>query len=204
MNTYQPIIMKNVNEESVTMKRIICVILTAAILIIIFFLIHTSGFSLALIRAGFNTNDVEVIEHSYDSAVGEFKVIKTSSKEHKIILACMSRNSFGFWKVITTSEVTSVRPDIVEIAWVRGAGAKRFTHTENAIFENEWHYAYYGTNATKLIEFLPGQIPENVAVNIRQAGQQFWIHLVSYGEPDVLSRIKMEYLLEESKSISSK
>ena len=83
--------MKNVNEESVTMKRIICVILTAAILIIIFFLIHTSGFSLALIRAGFNTNDVEVIEHSYDSAVGELKVIN-QFKEHKIILACMSRN----------------------------------------------------------------------------------------------------------------
>lgn len=72
------------------------------------------------------------------------------------------------------------------------------------IFQKEWHNAYYGTNATKLIEFLPGQIPENVAVNIHQAGQQFWIHLVTYGEPEVLSKINIEKLLKENKSISSK
>lgn len=187
------------------MKKIKFIIpLVFLILIVGIFIIQTNGFSLALIRAGFNTNDVEVIEHSYDSTIGEFKVIKTSSKKHNIILAWMSRDSFGFWKVIMTNDATTVMPNLVQIAWMRGAGAKRFTHTENAIFESEWHNAYYGTNATKLIEFLPGQIPENVAVNIRQAGQQFWIHLVTYGEPEVLSKINIEKLLKENESISSK
>ncbi|MCX7884855.1 MAG: hypothetical protein N2448_07495 [Caloramator sp.] len=87
---------------------------------------------------------------------------------------------------------------------MRNAGAKRFTHTENAIFENEWYYAYYGTNAAKLIELLPGQIPDNVTVNIRQAGQKFWIHLISFSEPDVISNINIEALLKKNKCIPSK
>jgi len=172
-------------------------------IVIVFLVLRACSFSLGLIISGLDPGDVEVIEHSYDRVMKEFKVIKTSSKEHEIVLALITRNSIGFWKVRNTSEATAVRPYLVEIAWMRHAGAKRFTHMENAKFEFEWHYAYYGTNATKLIEFLPGQIPENVAVNIRQAGEKFWIHVITYSEPEVISKLNIEALLKESKCIPS-
>jgi|GEM_PF-635573 len=186
------------------MKKSQIILLFVLIFLVIgFFVLQTYSLSLGLVRAGLNPGDVETIEHSYDSVMKEFKVIKTSSKEHEIVLALVNKDSMGFWKVKNTSEATSARPNLVEIAWMRDAGARRFTHTENAIFENEWHYAYYGTNAAKLIEFLPGQIPDNVAVNIRQAGQKFWIHLISFSEPEVISNINIEALLKENKCITS-
>ncbi|MBZ4646474.1 MAG: hypothetical protein PWR27_1432 [Petroclostridium sp.] len=182
-------------------KSHIILLLVLIFAVIGFFVLQSCSFSLALVRAGLNIGDVEDIEHSYDSVMKEFKVIKTSSKKHEIVLALVTKDSMGFWEVKKTSEATSVRPNLVGIAWIRSAGAKRFTHTENAIFENEWHYVYYGTNAAKLIEFIPGQIPCNVTVNIRQAGQKFWIHLISFSEPDVISNINIEALLKENKCI---
>ena len=141
------------------------------------------------------------IEHSYDSHIKKFKVIKISSGKNEIVLAIAAKTPMGLWKVIDTNEGTSVRSNLVEIVWIRGGGAKRYIHTENAVFENEWHYAYYGTNAKKLIEFSSGQIPENVTVNVRQAGQKFWIHFISFAEADVLNSINMEAILKENGSI---
>ena len=184
------------------MKKLHIILLLVLIFAVIgFFFLQANSFSFALVRAGLNPGDVETIEHSYDSVMKEFKVIKTSSKKHEIVLALVAKDSIGFWKVRNAREASPIRPNLVGIAWMRSAGAKRFTHTENAIFENEWHYAYYGTNAAKLIEFLPGQIPDNVAVNIRKAGRKFWIHLISFSEPDVISNINIEALLKENKCI---
>jgi len=185
------------------MKKTYIILLVLIFAVMCFFVLQTHSFSLGLVRVGLNPGDVETIEHSYDSVMKEFKVIKSSSKQHEIVLALVTKNSMGFWNVKKTSKATPARPNLVEIASMRNAGAKRFTHTENAIFENEWHYAYYGTNADKLIEFLPRQIPDNVTVNIRQAGQKFWIHLISFSEPDVISNINIEALLKENKCIPS-
>ncbi|MDK2903106.1 MAG: hypothetical protein PWQ93_1025, partial [Clostridiales bacterium] len=96
-----------------------------------------------------------------------------------------------------------------EIAWTRSIGtiiSRVFipTPADDPIFvEDEWHYAYYGTNAIKLIEFLPGQIPCNVVMNIRQAGEKFCIHLITFADPAVISNINIEALLKENKCIPS-
>lgn len=66
------------------------------------------------------------------------------------------------------------------------------------IFDFEWHMLYYGNNAIKLIEFLPGQIPENVAIDIRQAGNIYSIHLINFGDPYVLPNIDIYSLLLEA------
>lgn len=184
------------------MKKKYLVLLLILLLGVIAFLgFKLNSFSFSLIRKGYNPNDVDAIEHSFDSNKEEFKVIKTSSKNNEIVLAIITKNSMGFWNVTKTTEATSVSPNMASIAWIRGGGAKRFAHTSNAIFEHEWHYVYYGTNAISLIEFLPGQIPENVTVNIQQAGEQFLIHFITFAEPDVLNSINVETLLKDNKCI---
>lgn len=184
------------------MRKSNIITLSVAILAVVcFFIIRAYSFSLALRMSGLNPGDVEEIEHSYDSIMKEFKVIKTSSKKKEIVLALMARDSIGFWKVKYTNEATPIRPNLVSIVWIRDAGTKRYTYKENVISENEWHYVYYGTNASKLIEFLQGQIPNNVTVNIRQSGQKFWIHLISFSEPDVISSINIEELLKTNNCI---
>lgn len=185
------------------MKKSRIVLWILIIAVIVFIVLQTCSFSLGLIIAGLDPDDVEVIEHSYDRVMKEFKVIKTSSKEHEIVLALIIKDFMGFWKVEYASEAIAVRPNLAEIAWMRRAGAKRFAHMEDAKFEFEWHYTYYGTNAIKPIEFLPGQIPDNVTMNIHQAGQKFWIHLITFSEPKVISKMNIEALLKENKCIPS-
>lgn len=171
--------------------------------VIAFFIFKINSFSFSLMRSGYNQNNVQTIEHSFDSNKEEFKVIKTNSKNKEIVLAIITKNSMGIWNVTKTTESTSVNPNIASIAWINGGGAKRFLFTSDPTFEHEWHYVYYGTNAVKFIEFLPGQIPENVTVNIQQAGVQFWIHIISFAEPEVLNSISVENLLKENKCIPS-
>lgn len=60
---------------------------------------------------------------------------------------------------------------------------------------------YSGNNALKLIEFTPGQIPDNVTVNIQQAGESYWIHLITFAEPDVLNSIDMKSILQDNQCI---
>lgn len=180
--------------------------ITATLLIfalIISLIIWHESYSLALIREGLNPKDVFTIEHSFDSNKKEFKVIKTSSKDNKNKLAILTKNNLGMWNISSTSEDARETPSLIRIGWIRGAGARRYEYSENASFENEWHIAYYGNNATKLIEFLPGQIPENVTVNIRQAGKEFWIHMVSFAEPNALNNVDIDEILVKNQCISS-
>jgi hypothetical protein len=168
---------------------------------IIVLIIRANSFSIALRRAGLNPNHVTTIEHSFDSDKQEFKVIETSSKDNKLILAIVTKNRLGFWSISNIRGDGTANPHFASIAWVKGGGFKRFSPTEDSVFQNEWHYAYCGDNATKQIEFLPGQIPENVTVNIQQGGSKFWIHVISFAEPEVLNAFDVKALLEENKCI---
>ncbi|MDK2902185.1 MAG: hypothetical protein PWQ93_104, partial [Clostridiales bacterium] len=101
------------------MKKSHIILLILIFTIIGFFVLRSYSFSLGLVRAGLNPRDVEVIEHSHDRVINEFKVIKTSSEKHDIVLALVAKDSMGFWKVKNTNEATSIRPNLVEIAWTR-------------------------------------------------------------------------------------
>ncbi len=117
-------------------------------------------------------------------------------------MAIITKNNLGFWTITSKSGKVAANPNLISIGWIRGGGAKRFIYTENAEFENEWHIAYYGNKATKLIYFLPGQIPENVTVNIQQAGELFWIHIITFANPDVLNSIDIQTLLIKNQCIT--
>ncbi len=170
--------------------------------LVVFFILRAFSFPLALRMSGLNPRVTDRIEHSFDANGREFRVIKTESRDGGINLVLLTRNGLGFWCMESqSSNDGQPGPWPVSIGWIRSGGAKRFDFEENATFENEWHLAYYGNNAIKKIEFLPGQIPENVTVNIQQAGAVFSIHVVSFAEPDVLNRFNVPDLLIENHCI---
>ncbi|WP_039767798.1 hypothetical protein [Caldicellulosiruptor sp. F32] len=90
-------------------KSHIILLLILIFAVIGFFVLQSCSFSLALVRAGLNMGDVEDIEHSYDSVMKEFKVIKTSSKKHEIVLALVTKDSMGFWEVKKTSVNVNIK-----------------------------------------------------------------------------------------------
>ena len=187
-------------------KACIIVISILVIGIIVFNIFRMNSLSLALRKAGFNPYDVKHLESDFDANGDEIKIIKTSSNKQEIVLVYMVKNKMGFWSVgywapnqHPDGEPQETQP--VCISWMKPAGIKWYNIDGNTISEIEWHLLYYGNNAIKLIEFLPGQIPDNVAVNIQQAGNEYSIHLIHFGDPDVFNNIDMHSLLLEAKCI---
>ena len=70
---------------------------------------------------------------------------------------------------------------------MQDVGVKRFVNTEEVDFVQEWHFAYCGNNAVAKIDLQTGQIPENVTVNIQQAGNTYWIHAISFADSYVIN-----------------
>ena len=163
-------------------------------------IIRANSFQISLHRQGLGNQNVDIIDHGFDNNKDEFKVIKTISNDNEIVLALMIKNKMGFWN-ISSIKASTTDSNLVTIGWVISGGAKRFVYTENAIFEQEWHLVYCGNNAKKLIEFFPGQIPENITVNIQQAGEEYCIHIISFAEPDVLNSFDVITLLKNNQCI---
>lgn len=172
-----------------------------ALIILGFILYWGFSFQIALVQSGYRIGDIEVLEHSFDTKDNEFKVIKTSSDKEKISLVIIKKNRIGIWSISQTRKDNN--KGIVSIAWFGDGGAKRYSESENPIFYDESHFIYYGTNATKLIEFLPEQIPEDVTVSVNQAGNVYCVHLVSRGKSDIIGNIDVEALLKKNDMISS-
>ncbi len=183
------------------MKKLCITLIIIFMAFIIINLLKMNSFSIALKMAGLNSYDIDEIEHSYGYTEGEFKVIKTSTKDEKIVLAIVEKNKLGFWTVTTKREDKAILPNLYSVAWLRRGGAKRYSFSENAMFETEWHMAYYGDNAIDLIQFHPGQLPHNVTVNIQQAGKIFWVHVITYDDAKTFNSIDIPSLLLENKCI---
>lgn len=187
-------------------KTCIVIISILTIVIIVCSILRMNSFSLALRRAGLNPYDVIPLESDFDANGDEIKIIKSSSDKQEIVLVYMVKNKMGFWSVGYQSpnphpegELDEIQP--VYIGWMGPAGTKWYNIGGDTPFEMEYHLLYYGNNAIKLIEFLSGQIPNNVAVNIQQAGNEYSIHLIHFDVPDVFNNINMPSLLLEAKCI---
>ena len=152
------------------------------ILAVIYAFLVANSFNLALQWEGLTTQRVRVIEDiDIDSKDRVFQVVQTTTKAGDMALVRLVKSSFGFWMVDQVNTTEQTEPyDWVSIAWVLGAGIKRYTAGGDDHSELEWHMIYYGTNAIKEIKFNPSQIPENVAINIQQVGNEYWIHLISF------------------------
>ncbi|MCX7842999.1 MAG: hypothetical protein N2489_07995 [Clostridia bacterium] len=184
------------------MKKVYIILpILLVIILICFFIYRENSFSFALIKSGFKTSDIDIIEHGFDNNKDEFKVLKTSTDKEKVVLVKMTKSNLGIWSVSDIQK--DANKGVVSIAWFGDGGVKRYEPTENPIFFTETHYVYYGTNASKLIEFFPNQIPENVTLSVQQAGKIFCIHLLSRGDPEQLSKIDIVKLLIKNKCIAN-
>jgi len=177
-------------------------LLILGLILICFFIYKGNSFSFALANAGFNVSDIDTLEHGFDNNNKEFKVIKTSTGKEKVVLAIMTKNKLGIWSISLIHK--NENNGVVSIGWFGDGGVKRYEQTENPIFFNETHIVYYGTNAIKLIELLPDQLPDNVTVSVSQAGEIFSIHLLTRGDSDILNSINVVDLLIQNKCISNK
>lgn len=143
------------------------------------------SFSIAVYCADLDTEAISYIEQrSIDGNGDEFSVFRTRTNEGNLALVYALRDKFGFWHIdrIKSADATQ---KYTSIAWVEGAGIRRFSHLEKPSFEKEWHFVYCGDDAVKAIEIFPEQLPNNSAVNIQQSGEFYVIHLVIFSSESV-------------------
>ena len=185
------------------MKKVHRIILAIFIsVILILFVIRENSFSFSLIRHRLGAFNYDPIVHSFDiSNRYEYKVIRTGSSDSDIVLAFLRKNKFGFWKVYDYKENTE-NSNLVNIKWFTSGGAKSYNHDEKPVFEQEAHIIYYGKNAKKSIQFFPGQLPDNATVNIRQAGDKFMIHIITFSANlDAFNNLDMNNILKNNNCI---
>lgn len=177
------------------------IVLSAALVILVaIILLWINNYRLVVAINGLNSRDI--LYSGIDDNGSVYRIIETVPNRNKIALAYLSKNKLGIWSLSSSASYDKTTGQLASIGWMRQAGIKRFLASDNPIFETEWHRIYYGENAIKAISFLPGQIPGNIAVNIRQAGNQYSIHLISYESPDKLNNINMKEILKKAGCIS--
>jgi hypothetical protein len=183
------------------MKKVIAATAFLIVVIIVVAIILRSNLSMVISRAGFNPSDINILYSGIDNNGERFMVIKTSTIEHKIVLGYLTKNNLGFWSLKYTEGDKVQSGHIVSIGWMINAGFRKYDMTKDSIFVTEWHQLYYGDNAIRFIEFLPGEIPDGVAVNIRQFGKEYCIHLITFNEPDTFNKIDIHKLLLKDNDI---
>ena len=174
----------------------VCVMVV--VLAAIFLLVRGNSLSLALRQVELDPGSLHVIHRGWDANGQEYQVLQTANSTGSLALVRCSRNVPGFWRVEDCNPVKDGERNYAQIGWMESGGVKRFIHTESPVFETEWHFAYSGNNALKLIELAPEQIPDNVTVNIQQAGALYWIYVISFAEPDVLNQFDVIGILREN------
>lgn len=171
-------------------------------IVILALALWTQGFQIALLLGGYHANDVVVLDHGFDSADHEFKVIKTSSRMDNVVLVLMRKSSMGVWSISDVG--VHGKNGVASIAWFGDEGAKRFSQAAELQFFRETHAIFYGANATKLINFSPDVLPENVTLSVDQTGEVFCIHVTTRDQPEQIGKLDVEGVLEESGCLAVK
>lgn len=175
------------------------VLLTTAVIVW-----KTYSFSAAVHFANLNTDAISYVEQlDIDSNGDEFCVFQTRTSEGNLALVYATRDKLGFWHIDRIKRA-SATPKYTSLAWVEGAGIRRFSHVEVPTFEQEWHFVYCGDDAIKSIELLPGQLPDNSTVNIQQTGKTYLIHLIVFSSEELdLDMLNLRELLIQSGCIAA-
>ncbi len=182
------------------MKNHKIVLSVAAVLLAAIILLWINNYRLIIAINGLNSRDI--LYSGIDDIGSEYRVIETASNSNNVALAYLSKNKLGIWSLSSSAFYDKSTGQLACIGWMKQAGIKRFSSADDPILEIEWHRIYYGENAIKTISFLPGQIPDNIAVNVQQAGNRYSIHLISYESPDKLNSIDMKEILKKAGCIS--
>ncbi|BCN30097.1 hypothetical protein [Anaeromicropila herbilytica] len=111
-------------------NKIISLIIFGVIIILI---LRENSLYFTLKMAGYNTNQMYIIEHSFNSEKKEFQVIETKSKKHKINLVIVCKNHIGFWNIVQSKYATN-NNDLVKVGWIKKGGFRWYSRTNNATF----------------------------------------------------------------------
>lgn len=126
------------------------------------------------------------------------KVVQTTA-DGQLALVRLSRSPVGIWYI--SGERTGSPNSWAKLGWLSGEGSRYYDQIQGLNGATAVHQVYCGSNAIAPIKFLPGQIPENVTVNIQQQGEMFWIYIVSF-DSDATGSFSPYDLLVENGCIS--
>ncbi|GHU89612.1 hypothetical protein FACS1894202_08110 [Clostridia bacterium] len=155
-------------------KRVIRIVLTVvAAVVVVAVCAWAFSYSIALSRADMSTGHIELIDQDFDANGDLFRVVRDTSGEGDAArIAHLTRGAFGIWHL--SYQASGFTTWGLPAVWHK-------TSTDNAL-EIQWenHYVYCGNNAKAKVEFKPGQIPNGVAVSIKQDGGSYEVHLVAF------------------------
>ena len=183
-------------------KKTYTLFIIIGLLIILSTIIYCNNYSITLLRAGISKNNVKIIKAGIDANDNEYQILLSNNNYDDYSFFHLIRNNMGIWRV--THKESSRHPvtGLLNYGGIKICGIKRFSVNDDPIFISESFQLFHGNNAIKLIEFLPGQLPYNTAVNIWQAGKEYTISLIHYGDANNFN-IDMYKLLMDARCIDN-
>ncbi len=132
-----------------------------------------------VLRLGSFSEDAEILDCGRDSNGDEYRVVMEYNQNEAPGLALLTRNPVGTWEITKASHpsVVTLHPSI---GWLCVGGMARFAADGEAKLITESHKVYSGNDAVKLIEIPKQMLPSNIAVEVRQAGSAYVLHLITY------------------------
>ena len=182
-------------------KRFTLILVAVAIATISYIVCYSNSYALALVLENMNRNETAILKAGFDSNGDEYRVvISRSSSSNEVALIRLCKNSIGLWRIANIENERNPETGLLTIGGIDASGVRRFSVLDDPTFEFEIYNIFHGNNAIKPIELSPKQLPNNVTMSIRQAGEEYTIILFCYGNPESLN-IDLHKLLIESKSI---
>lgn len=153
------------------------------------------AFAAMLEEAGLKQDGVRYLKELGFDMGCQFKVFQTTAQDGTLVLAYAEKSEdSGAWE-ITRSESSAEGMPYISFMWFGGRQTRKYNRWDTEVVEQEYHYAYCGNDAVTDIRLRPEQLPENAAVNIRQEGSFYLIHVALYstgGMPQVSVREALE------------
>lgn len=175
-------------------RRILEFIVLLQIMIIIIF---ANNYKLTLLLNGFNTKTDQIIYTGMNDNNREYRVIEHYKSGKVTEIAIFSKNALGIWR---KTEHTYESNGILEIGWITTAGMQ--TYEKDIRTQFEVHHLYCGDNAIQMIPSLVEYLPDNTTVDIQQIGTSYSIHLIAYGNAEILNSVSMSNILSKIGCIS--
>ena len=174
-------------------KILIFIFITAICL----FALYLNSYSITLLMAGYKSDDIIILKAGIDSNNENYRVLlyRGYPVENESAFIHMIQNKIGIWQISHTMDFRHPDTGLLITSGLNTGGFKRFSHDDEFIFISESYLIYHGLNAIKLIDFQPGQLPDFVAANIWQTGNEYTILLQYYGNPTGLNIDLYEIIL---------
>lgn len=157
-------------------KWIFVVFALVVVLLAVFFILQANSMTLAL-RSNDLKTDACYIEQPYMDDGICYAILQTYTDDGTLALVQAKKNVIGFW---TVSKVMT-NQKYVSLTWLKVHDASQRTDYKlESDGRHEWHYVCCGNDATGIIELSNQMLPENTTVSIRQTGQEYTVHIISF------------------------